>query len=60
MVDNADANVLAEIILKTLFEKILEAETRGRLDLYLLNDAITANNLLERNLKNNTMSGETH
>lgn len=45
-VDNADANVLAETILKTLFEKILEAATRGKLHLYLLNDAITANNLL--------------
>lgn len=46
-VDNVDTtNVLAETILKTLFEKILQAETRGRLHLYLINDAITANNLL--------------
>ena len=45
-VDNVDANILAEKILKTLFEKILEAEIRGKLHLYLLNDAITANNLL--------------
>lgn len=45
-VDNVDANVLAETILKTLFEKILEAETRGKLHLYLLNDAITSNNSL--------------
>jgi len=45
-VNNVDANVLAETILKTLFEKILEAETRGKLHLYLLNDAITANSSL--------------
>lgn len=45
-VDNVDANILGETILKTLFEKILEAETRGKLHLYLLNDSITTNNLL--------------
>ncbi len=45
-VDDVDANVLAETILKTLFENILEAETRAKLHIYLLNDAITANSSL--------------
>lgn len=45
-VDNVDDNVLVETILKTLFEKILEAETRAKLHLYLLNDAITDNKSL--------------
>lgn len=45
-VDNFESDQLAETILKRLFEKILEAETRGKLHLYLLNDAATCNNLL--------------
>ena len=45
-VNDVDANVLAETILKTLFENILEAETRAKLHIYLINDAITANNTL--------------
>lgn len=45
-VDNVNANVFAETILKTLFKKILEAETRGRLHLYLLNDAVLSNDSL--------------
>lgn len=45
-VDDADANVLAETILKALFENILAAEARAKLHIYLLNDAITANSSL--------------
>ena len=45
-VNDVDANVLAETILKTLFENILEAETRAKLHIYLINDAITANSTL--------------
>lgn len=41
-----DTNVLPEAILKTLFENILEAETRAKLHIYLLNDAITVNSSL--------------
>lgn len=45
-VDDVDDHVLVETILKTLFEKIIEAETRAKLHLYLLNDAITDNKSL--------------
>lgn len=45
-VDEVDTNVLPEIILKTLFENILEAEVRAKLHIYLLNDAITGNSSL--------------
>ncbi len=45
-VNEVDTNILPEAILKTLFENILEAETRAKLHLYLLNDAITANSSL--------------
>ena len=45
-VDEADTNVSPEIILKTLFENILEAEVRAKLHIYLLNDAITGNSSL--------------
>ena len=45
-VSDADADILPETILKTLFENILEAETRAKLHIYLINDAITSNTTL--------------
>jgi len=46
--DNIDAETSREHILKTVFEKILAAETRGKLHLYLLSDAETANGALKQ------------
>lgn len=51
-VDDADSNILAETILRTLFKNILEAETRAKLHLYLLNDAITGNSSLAKKFEN--------
>jgi AcrR family transcriptional regulator len=47
-IDHIDAGTSREQILKTVFEKILAAETRGKLHLYLISDAVTANGALKR------------
>lgn len=46
MLDDADSNVSAEEIIKSLFENILDAQTRGKLHIYLLNNIATTNNAL--------------
>lgn len=51
-VNDADSNILAETILKALFENIIEAETRAKLHLYLINDAITDNKSLAKKFEN--------
>jgi len=47
-IDSVDAETTREQILKTVFERILAAETRGKLHLYLLSDAGTANSSLRQ------------
>lgn len=47
--DNTDVSL--EQILKEVFEKILGAETRGKLHLYLLSDAVISNNALTEKFK---------
>lgn len=42
-IDNIEHNIAPEEILKVVFEKILSAETRGKLHLYLVSDAVTSN-----------------
>lgn len=45
-IDRRDENTDPKEILKALYDRILEAETRGRLHLYLLNEAVTSNEKL--------------
>ena len=45
-IDNVNLSLPPEEILKEVFETVLEAETRGKLHLYLLNDAKTTNGSL--------------
>ena len=47
-IDSVDADTSHEQILKTVFERILGAETRGKLHLYLISDAGTANSSLKQ------------
>ena len=47
-IDHVDAGTSREQILKTVFERILAAETRGKLHLYLISDAVTANGALKQ------------
>ena len=47
-IDSVDSGTSHEQILKTVFEKILAAETRGKLHLYLVSEAGTANSALRR------------
>lgn len=47
-IDDVDPNLAPEQILKEVFEKILGAETRGKLHLYLLSDAKTTNSSLAK------------
>ena len=47
-IDHIDAETSREQILTTVFEKILGAETRGKLHLYLISDAVTANGALKQ------------
>jgi len=49
-IDRIDSGTSREQILKTVFEKILAAETRGKLHLYLVSDAITANSALKQKI----------
>ncbi len=46
-IDNIEHNIVSEEILKVVFEKISTAETRGKLHLYLISDAVTSNDLLK-------------
>ncbi len=50
-VKESSGNVDVKEILKTLFEKILASDTRGRLHLYLLNDVSTNEALKEKFFK---------
>jgi AcrR family transcriptional regulator len=47
-IDHVDAGTSREQILKTVFERILAAETRGKLHLYLISDAVTASGALKQ------------
>ena len=47
-IDTMDAETSHEQILKTVMERILAAETRGKLHLYLISDAGAANNVLKQ------------
>lgn len=47
-IDRAEAETHPKAILKSLYDRILEAETRGRLHLYLLNEAATSNEKLAK------------
>ncbi|MGF3073100.1 TetR/AcrR family transcriptional regulator [Facklamia sp. P12955] len=47
-IEESDEEIDAEEILKTLFNKIIYADTRGSLHLYLLSDAITNNQSLAK------------
>jgi len=47
-IDKVDAETSREQILKTVFERILAAETRGKLHLYLISDAGTANSSIKQ------------
>lgn len=50
-IDADNTDISPEQILKEVFEKILGAETRGKLHLYLLSDAVTSNNALTEKFK---------
>ncbi|MPL64376.1 TetR family transcriptional regulator [Desulfitobacterium sp. LBE] len=50
-IEDANTEVAPEEVLKTVFEQILGAETRGKLHLYLLSDAGTSNTLLKEKFK---------
>lgn len=50
-IDNIESNTAPEKILKVVFEKILTAETRGKLHLYLVSDAVTSNTLLKQRFR---------
>lgn len=47
-IDSVDAETSREQILKTVIDKILAAETRGKLHLYLISDAGTVNSALRQ------------
>ena len=47
-IDHIDAETSREQILKTVVEKIIAAETRGKLHLYLISDAGTSNGALKQ------------
>lgn len=42
-IDNIEHNIAPEEILKVAFKRIFTAETRGKLHLYLISDAVTSN-----------------
>jgi len=44
-------NIASDEILKVVFEKISTAETRGKLHLYLISDAVTSNEPLKQRFK---------
>lgn len=50
-IDNIEHNIAPEEILKVVFEKISSAETRGKLHLYLVSDAVTSNEQLKKRFK---------
>lgn len=50
-IDNIEHHISAEEILKVVFEKISSAETRGKLHLYLISDAVTSNEPLKQRFR---------
>lgn len=48
---NIDNNVALDEIIKVVFDKILGSETRGKLHLYLISDAIISNNSLKERFR---------
>lgn len=49
--EKADMQVTPKDIIKVVFEKILTAETRGKLHLYLINNSLTNNEYLKNRFK---------
>ncbi|KJR44923.1 Transcriptional regulator, TetR family [Desulfosporosinus sp. I2] len=50
-IDNIEHNIAPEEILKVVFERISTAETRGKLHLYLISDAVTSNEPLKQRFR---------
>lgn len=50
-IDNIEHNIPPEEILKVVFEKISSAETRGKLHLYLVSDAVTSNDQIKQRFR---------
>ena len=50
-IDNIEHDIAPEEILKVVFKKILTAETRGKLHLYLISDAVTSNDPLKQRFR---------
>ena len=50
-INNIEHNVAPEDILKVVFERISTAETRGKLHLYLISDAVTSNEPLKQRFR---------
>ncbi|TGE35374.1 TetR/AcrR family transcriptional regulator [Desulfosporosinus fructosivorans] len=50
-IDNIEHNIASEEILRVVFEKISTAETRGKLHLYLISDAVTSNEPLKQRFR---------
>lgn len=50
-IDEGNSDVEAEHILRGVFEKILSAETRGKLHLYLISDAVINNSSLKNRFR---------
>ncbi|HBW39038.1 TetR/AcrR family transcriptional regulator [Desulfosporosinus sp. BICA1-9] len=50
-IDNIEQNIAPEEILKVVFERISTAETRGKLHLYLISDAVTSNEPLKQRFR---------
>ena len=50
-INDIEHDTAPEEILKVVFEKILTAETRGKLHLYLISDSVTSNDRLKQRFK---------
>ncbi|GAB6155252.1 TetR/AcrR family transcriptional regulator [Desulfosporosinus burensis] len=50
-IDNIEQNIAPEEILRVVFERISTAETRGKLHLYLVSDAVTSNEPLKQRFR---------
>ncbi|SHI52634.1 TetR/AcrR family transcriptional regulator [Desulfosporosinus lacus] len=50
-IDNIEHNLIAEEVLRVVFERISTAETRGKLHLYLISDAVTSNEPLNQRFR---------
>jgi Transcriptional regulator len=50
-IDNIEDDTAPDKIFKVVFQRILTAETRGKLHLYLISDAVTSNDPLKQRFK---------